>query len=248
VKALKAVPLALLLVAGAAGAEVEADVQQGGETVQETDTGVAEHAEAQLDYAPGEGHHTEEGEHGPGHGHDVSQINWVRWYWSEGYTKDEPPPFIAMVFNFAVLLLLLYFASRKTVKRYLRERRDRLMESIDEASRLKKEAEESHKLYTEKLARMKEEEEQIRDELLKAAKREKDRLVADAGARAEKMRSEAKRLVEQEQAEAAQRLKHETVTRAIEVARESLEKKIGPGEQRKLVNEYLAQLGEQVKS
>ncbi len=242
-RTLLAIPLALTLVSTAARAHDHEKAQK---------QAVAEHLAQAIhehETALGEGAHGEAtgDEHGHG-GHDISQINWVRWYWSEGYTKKEGAPFVAMVFNFLVLVLLLYFAARKSVARFLKDRRDRLMENIDEASRVKKEAEESHKHYAERLSMMKQEEQQIRDELLKAAVRDKDRVLADAGSRAEKMRAEARRLVDQEQAEASSRLRREAAIAAVDVAREVLTKKIGPGEQRKLVDHYLGQLGGQVKA
>jgi F-type H+-transporting ATPase subunit b len=153
-----------------------------------------------------------------------------------------------MVINFLVLVGLLYFAGRKTVERFLRDRRDRLMASIDEASRMKKEAEERHADYSGRLERIKDEEQRIRDELVTAAVKEKERLVADAGARAEKMRSEARTLVDREQAEASFVLRRETAGRAVDVARSILEQRIGPGEHRKLVDEYMRLLESQVKT
>lgn len=242
-----ALTAACLLAAGTAGAhdhekhEKQAVAQKLAEAIETHEAGHDEAAEA---HGEAEAHAEAHDEaHGGHHGHDISQINWVRWYWSEGYTKEEGAPFIGMVLNFIVLLLILYWAGRKAVPPFLKNRRDRLMENIDEASRMKKEAEESHKHYSEKLSKMEKEEEEIRDELLKAAVREKERLLADAGARAEKMRAEAKRLVQQEEAEAEKRLRDETSRRAVDVARGILEKKIGPGEQRKLVDQYLTQLG-----
>jgi F-type H+-transporting ATPase subunit b len=192
--------------------------------------------------------HEEAGEaHGEhGHGHDVSQIKWM-----PSTAEDEErdyPAYLWMVINFLVLVGLLYFAGRKTVARFLKERRDRLMASIDEASRLKEEAEGRNAEFTEKLDRMKEEEGRIREELVTAAEREKERLVADAGTRAEKLRAEARKLVERERAEAQLVLRREAADKAVGVAREILLEKIGPGEHRRLVDDYMKLLDTQVKS
>lgn len=224
-----AIVAAGLLVAGPAAAEEH-----------ETPTAVVGHGGGEEAEAAGHGE-----EHG-GHGHDISQIKWL----PDITGKDERkyPAFAWMVINFLVLVGLFYFAGRKTVARFLKERRDRLMASIDEASRLRKEAEERHGLYSDKLARMKEEEQSIRDDLLSAAVREKERLVADAGARAEKMRTEARLLTEREQADIQMRLRQETVNRAVEIAREILVAKVGPGEHRRLVDDYMKLLDAQVKS
>jgi len=188
----------------------------------------------------------EHGEHGAAHGHDVSQIKWLPST-AEGDERDYPA-YLWMVVNFLVLAGLLYFAGRKTVARFLKERRDRLMASIDEASRLKEEAEGRHAEFSEKLDRMKEEEDRIREDLVTAAEREKERLVADAGTRAEKMRAEARKLVERERAEAQLVLRREAADKAVGVAREILLKKIGPGEHRRLVEDYMKLLDTQVKS
>lgn len=185
-------------------------------------------------------------EHGGGHGHDISQIKWLPST-AEDDERDYPA-YVWMLINFLVLAGLLYFAGRKTVSRFLKERRDRLMASIDEASRLKQEAEGRHAEFSGKLERMKEEESRIREDLVTAAEREKERLIADAGTRAEKMLAEAKQLVERERAEAELVLRRQAASRAVDVASEILLKKIGPGEHRRLVDDYMKLLDTQVKS
>lgn len=191
------------------------------------------------------GHEEGHDEHG-GHGHDISQVKWL-----PSTAEDDErhyPAYLWMVINFLVLLAILYYAGRKTVARFLKERRDRLMASIDEASHLKQEAQERHRDYSGRLSKIEHEEERIRDELVTAAVKDKDRLMADAGARAEKMRSEAKVLVDRERAEAELRLRRETAGRAVEVAREILVKRIGPGEHKRLVDDYMKLIESQVKS
>ena len=174
--------------------------------------------------------------HGEGHHADISQINWLRW------KKGENPPFIAVIVNFLALAAIIFFAGRKTVAVFLKDRRDRVMAEIDESARQKKEAEARHAEYADKLAHMDREEKAIREELLSAAARERDKLVADAGARAQKMREEAARLAEQEMDEAMLRLKRETADKAIDKARDAILGRLGPGEQRTLVDDYLKQL------
>jgi F-type H+-transporting ATPase subunit b len=193
-------------------------------------------------------------EHGSGHevaghheGHDISQIKWLPAVGRAAKEAPRAPAFVWMVVNFLVLVGLLYYASRGTVKRFLADRRNRLMANIDEAARMKQEAEARHEEYSGKLDRMEEEEEEIREDLLTAALKDKDRLVADAGARAEKMRTEAVRLVERERAEAEFRLRREAAGRAVEVAREILAARIGPGEHRRLVDDYMRMLEGQVE-
>jgi len=185
-------------------------------------------------------------EHGGGHGHDISQIKWL-----PSTAKDDGrdyPAYVWMLINFLVLAGLLYFAGRKTVAKFLNERRDRLMASIDEAAQLKEEAEGRHAEFSGKLDRMREEESRIREDLVTAAEREKERLIADAGTRAEKMRAEARQLVERERAEAQLVLHREAARKAVDVARDILVKKIGPGEHRRLVDDYMNLLETQVKS
>jgi len=183
------------------------------------------------------------GEHGGGH--DISQIKWLPST-AEDDERDYPAYFW-MLINFALLASLLYFGGRKTVARFLKDRRDRLMASIDEATRLKKEAEGRHEEYSTKLARMKEEESRIREDLVTGAEREKERLIADAGIRAEKMHAEARQLVERERAEAQLVLRRDAAEKAVGVARGILVEKIGPGEHRRLVDDYMKLLDTQVK-
>jgi len=191
-------------------------------------------------HGEGEGHGSEQA------GHDMSQIKWLPSTSKED--AREYPAFFWMVLNFLVLAALLYFAGRKSVASFLGNRRNRIMASMDEASRIKKEAEERHAEYSRRLSRIKEEERSIRDELLGAAIRDKERLVADAGARAEKLRAEARIIAEREGEEARLVLRRETADKAVRVAHEILEKRLGPGEHRRLVEDYLQLMEKQVKS
>ncbi len=190
--------------------------------------------------------HEEAGHEEHGGGHDISQIKWLPST-AEDDGRDYPA-YVWMLINFLVLAGLLYFAGRKTVAKFLKERRDRLMASIDEAALLKEEAEGRHAEFSGKLDRMREEEGRIREDLVTAAEREKERLIADAGTRAEKMRAEARQLVERERAEAQLVLRREAAGKAVDVARDILVKKIGPGEHRRLVDDYMNLLETQVKS
>lgn len=173
--------------------------------------------------------HEGAGEHG--HGHDPKAppppINW--WHGFVG-TKDhvepsllwrapdEPPPFLATIFNFVVLAGLIVHYGRKPLASALVKRKQDIMQGIEEAQRIREEAEQRLRQYEEKFGRLSEEAERLRTDLREQGERDKERIVREARERATKLRADAEHLLEQELAQARQALLVETVDNAVKSA------------------------------
>jgi F0F1-type ATP synthase membrane subunit b/b' len=181
-----------------------------------------------------------EGKGGEGEGKEEESgpapFNWTVF-------GGETPPFLAMLINFGILAGGYYLLGRKPIAAGLQARRDTISKEIEEAQRMKHEAEERAKVYQVKLEKLEEELQQARDSLVHAGEAESERIVRDAEAKAERMRKEAEFLVGQEFKQIRENLLRETVEAAVAAAEDLLRKRVTPADQERLAEDYLSDLG-----
>jgi len=161
--------------------------------------------------------------------------------WTEFGGKT--PPYVAMLINFAVLAGAYYLLGKKGVTDGLRARRQAIAKDIEEAQRMKHEAEARAKVYLDKLAKLEDEMRVARDSLVHAGEAEQERIVKEAEAKAERMRKDAEFLVEQELKQIRGDLMREAVETAVRAAEDLLKARVTPADHERLAEDYLADLG-----
>jgi len=167
-------------------------------------------------------------------------INWTEF-------GKETPPFIATLINFGILVAGYYLLGKKPIAAGLQARRDAIAKEIEEAQRMKQEAEERAKLYQAKLEKLEDEVRTAREALVRAGEAERDRIVTDAEAKAERMRKDAEFLVEQELKQMRLDLWREAVEAAVSAAEEMLKKRVTAADQERLAEGFLSELGDRSK-
>jgi F-type H+-transporting ATPase subunit b len=214
-----------------------------------------EHAEAVAAEAHAHGTDTHSdahdgAEHGEGHGagHHEAHLNWAQGFIGESDEEPPglawrpvgtPPPVLAGVFNAALLFFILYKFGRAPVAEGLRKRKARIVAGMNEAAKMKREAEETLEGYEEKLRHIDEEIERIRREMREAAEAERKRILEDAKERRARMEREAKVLIEQELKAARDALMEETVRAAVRTAEELLKSQVTPQDHERVAKEYV---------
>jgi F-type H+-transporting ATPase subunit b len=182
----------------------------------------------------------EKGEGGGGeasHEHEgPGAFNWTQF-------GTSTPPFVAMLVNFGILAAGYYLLGKKPIAAALQSRRDTIAKDIDEAQKMRREAEERAKTYQAKLEKLEDEVKTAREALVRAGEAERDRIVSDAEATAERMRKDAEFLVEQELKQIRQDLWKDTVDTAVAAAEELLKKRVTAADQERIAEDYLADLG-----
>ena len=168
-------------------------------------------------------------------------INWVEF-------GGETPPFLAAVINFTILAAGYYLLGRKPIAAALQGRRDSIAKEIEEAQRMRREAEERAKTYQAKLEHLQEEVRAARGALARTGEAERDRIVAEADAKAERMRTDATFLVEQEIKQIRQDLWHEALESAVAAAEQLLAQRVTSADHERLAEDYLADLGPKPKT
>jgi len=184
--------------------------------------------------------------------HENAEINWAYGFVGEkeGVSPDllyrpkgMPPPFLANVANAVMLFGVLLVFGRKPVAEALKQRKLRIVSGMDEAARMKAEAQKTLAEYEDKLKRLDSEVERIRAEMREAAEAERRRILAEAKERRERMERDAHLLVEQEQKAARDALVRESVNAALRSAEELLTSRMTDADHDRLTAEYLDGLG-----
>ena len=200
---------------------------------------------SKVEEAKGEGH--AEGEHEEAEG----EFNWAYGFLGEKEgvepsvlyrPKGMAPPFLANIINAAVLFTIIIVAGRKPIAEGLRKRKERIVQGMEEAGRMKADAEKRLAEYEQKLAHIDSEVTRIRTEMRQAAETERRRVLSEAKERRERMERDAHLLVEQETKAAREALARETVEAAMRSARDLIARSLGPADHDKLATEYFETL------
>ena len=192
----------------------------------------------------------------PGHAeHDPNAppppINW--WHGLLGEKADEPPsilwrapgeppPFLASLLNFGILVLVVNRYGRKALADALVKRKENITREIDEATRLRKSAEERLEQYEAKLAKISDELERVRREFREQGERDKARIIQEAKERRERMRKDTEIVLAQEAKQMRHELLAEVVTQATRIATEILSKNTTLGDHDRFAEAFLQQL------
>ena len=192
------------------------------------------------------------GEHGGGHdlaANPIVNFGQVRYGGrnTHGDDYDEargdhkmPPPFLAALVNFAVLLFLVGKYAGPSFGRLVRERHETIAKQLDEAARLQGEARRKLDEYTRKLDTLDQEIARLTAEIRAEAETEKQRILADAEGRAVRLRRDAEQQIQAEIQRVKISLERAVVVAAVAMAERLLrERAAGDSDQRALADRFI---------
>lgn len=180
-------------------------------------------------------HGAEHGAHGGGH-HGVQPFNLA-----DPYNK-ETPPYLAMLFNFALLIGLYVWLGKKPIADGLKQRRIDIAKDIDEADAMLKASEERLAGYNARFENVAHDAKKATQTLEESGRGERDRIIREAEERATRMQKDATFLVEQEGKHVRQQLVEETAELAVSRALDLLSKSVTKEDHQRLADEFLANL------
>jgi F0F1-type ATP synthase membrane subunit b/b' len=174
--------------------------------------------------------------------HALAPINWF------DFSNKEQPPYVAMFLNFVLLVGMYVWLGKKPIREALKARRASVAKEIEEAQRMRQEAEDRAVVYQKKLEHLEEELKETRASLVQAGKGDRDRIIREAEEKATRMEKDAVFLIDQEMKQLRADLTREAVEIAITAAEEILRKRVTPVDQERLAEDYLAELAARTKS
>jgi F-type H+-transporting ATPase subunit b len=192
-----------------------------------------------------------EGDHGGDHAPSVHDINWYYGMLGEKEGVEPsvlwrptgmPAPYGALLLNSAILYFVLFSLFKKPITEGLAKRKTTILRGMEEAARMKQEAEQQLAGYEAKLAGLDEDIARLQREMRSAGEAERARILAEARERRERMERDAHVLVEQELKAVRERLIRETLESALASAARKLKDQLGPAEQQALADRYLAEI------
>ena len=143
------------------------------------------------------------------------------------------------VMNFLVLAAVLFFLLRKPATQALNGRIQGIRDQLNELESKKKKAEAKLVQYQERLSLLDKEAEKIIAEYINQGKEAKAQILREAEVAATKIEDQARRNIEHEFKLAKEKLQMEILDKALAKAERALKEKITPGDQDRLVDEYL---------
>jgi F-type H+-transporting ATPase subunit b len=202
--------------------------------------------------AHGEGH---DAGHGEGHGDHAPTFDDINWFHGflgekEGLSEPDllwrpkgmPVPFGALALNAAILYWLLIRFGKKPISEGLKARKLGIMKGMEEAAKVKAQAEARLAELQQKLDDIDQEVARIKREAKESSEAESARILSEAKERRARMERDARTLVEQELKAAREGLLRDTVRAAVKSAEITLNAKIGDADQQRLGDEYLASI------
>lgn len=153
-----------------------------------------------------------------------------------------PAPFGATLINFGVFVFVVVRFGSKPLANALRTRKDTIMRDIDEAQRMREASEKRLAEYEQRIEKIEEDLDRIRREFREQGERERERILAEANERRDRMKKDAEFLLSQELKQMRLDLLNETVEKAVARAADLLGQKLTPSEQDRYLEAFLIQL------
>lgn len=144
--------------------------------------------------------------------------------------------------NFLILFTALYYFAKDPLKEYLVKRRTEISGSIEQAKKIRAEAENSYQELEYKMEWIEDEITGIESRLREEGERERERLMAEAQKQIARIKNEAEFTARQELKVAEARLREEAIEKALKIAEEVLKQTLSAQDEERLLEEYLEEL------
>jgi F-type H+-transporting ATPase subunit b len=141
--------------------------------------------------------------------------------------------------NLALLLAVIIYSARKPAQAFFASRRNEIKTELEGAASQLSDAETTYAKWQRRLAELEGELDEIRATARQRAESERERILSDARANAERIKRDGTAAVKLELRRAQEELRKEATRAAIELAAERLEREITDADQDRLVDEFI---------
>jgi F-type H+-transporting ATPase subunit b len=161
------------------------------------------------------------------------------------HIEEEPmsPPFVFMLINFGILLILLGKFGWPMARQVAEERSDQIKDALEEAAKLRDQAAKKLAEYEARIKGVDDEIKSLVEGIRKDAEADKARILATAAAQSAAMKRDAELRIAAEIEQARAQLTQEVTAAAVAATEKILKDKATPDDQRKLVSTFISNLG-----
>lgn len=149
------------------------------------------------------------------------------------------PPFILMLVNFGIVLIILGKVAAPRLGSYVRTRHQTIKEALEESALLREQARAKLDEYTERVKAAEQEVDKMIADIRADAEAEKARILADADAQAAALKRDAESRIAAEIDRARLELEREVVAVAVAAAEKIIREKATGEDQSKLVTTFI---------
>lgn len=149
---------------------------------------------------------------------------------------------ITALINLAIFIGIIYKFAGGAISDFFKNRRETLIHDLDEARKLREEAEARLEEYTARLDALEDERKRLLEEYHEQGEREKKRIIEEAKQQVEKMRADAEVTIEQEVKKAIAGLERQVVDLAVSMTESMAADKLDASKQKSLVDNYVNEL------
>lgn len=154
----------------------------------------------------------------------------------------SPGLFLWALFTFIILVVLLYFFAFKPLIRMAKARQDSIDQAIEEAERLRIDAEEVLANYKQQLTEAREEATAILDRARKAGENTKAETLQEAKAQAEATLAKARQQIERDTSQALQKIREEVADLTIAATAKVAAKSLSGEDQLRLIQQAIEEI------
>ena len=147
-------------------------------------------------------------------------------------------PIFVQTYNLSLLLGILFFLLRKTVKAHFEHRARDYRQMVERAEAARNEAERGRREIKERLMKLEASSDQVMSSARSEAEELRGRMMSEAKTLAARLQQDAERTVKVELERAKAGLRAELMEKAIGESRENLKKNLSSSEQTKLQKEF----------
>jgi F-type H+-transporting ATPase subunit b len=152
---------------------------------------------------------------------------------------------ITSFINFGIFLAIIIKFGGPKIQEHFAARREQLKANLEESQRLREAAQKKLDEYSERLTALEAEREVLLKDYREQGERERDKLIEDAKRQIEKMGADAEKAIAQETKKAIQQLERRAVLQAVELAEAAaVERLKADNAQDALVETFVSELSE----
>ena len=146
------------------------------------------------------------------------------------------------ILNLVLLIAVLVYFTRKPIIDFFNSRRGKIQDDLHAAAELRREAEERFAKWQRKLVDLEAELDGIRAASRERAEADREKIIADANATAERIRLDATAAIEQELRRSSRVLRDEAADLAVELAGNLLRENVTNADRERLVSEFIERI------